>query len=898
MNRAPFRLAICTAVLVSLAAPALAEYVVLVGMSDRDPYHAAADRLARHHRTKHIVRFDPEHPEKIAAKLRRIDPTHVAIVLRPEQIHVNSVRRFLKMATTIDKDPFVDFDFGYITGATAKEATTFVENIIRDAKRRPVKRLARASVGGGKGPCYSRKETFMAGGLRFPMTRLTFVKPEGKEERDQAFLDEHLADIEGCDAIMMGGHGMPWMIGGGPQAEDVAKLSLYPAVVFNYACYTGVTGVYPERKYESGKYAFLLKKIELKRSFALAVIRAGATGYVAYVNPRPAGPEMSIDFQRVLAGASLGESRRIDYAKIVLGYLGFGEPGITVPDWKDGVRKPTTEVEPVRHMMLEGSTGGVLFGDPAHRPFPRLKDVLPQKTRVKRRGDELHVTLTLQQHQSYLWGADPFRQVDKKTRKMAMKLYDRVEIPKGLPEIRSVQVVSATWGGKPIVTLSPIWAVENDGGKRWLHVKPGFARGGRGDIEITLVAGPKAASARPGRRPTTTPESRPPETPKPGGKVPDLKKRKDCLDCARQIGEHLLKSLDQIEGENVYDGAAGVALFFFELHGATGEKRWLRPAQTLLGRSLLIDDQPGLYVGVAGVGQVCIDAWRVTKGKAYLDRARECAARIGPPRGNDVIMGAAGTGMFLLNLHAATGEKRWLEEAEVHGAFLAGQAVTKDGLVHWPVGPGSDRVYIGFSHGAAGIGAFLLDLHRVTGKRSYRDLADGAARFVMKHAVADGKDGWKWTKMVPPRESDGWPVQWCHGSPGIGLFFLALVDTPGREKKAHAKALARCIASVRRTGRSARGTGIICHGSGGNAELFLDVYRSTKDPAMLEAARLFAADLVGPGGVKTKIDFGSGNVFSYSPAYMTGIAGVGRFILRLADPMKLGPAFMVSREKR
>ena len=95
---------------------------------------------------------------------------------------------------------------------------------------------------------------------------------------------------------------LPWMIGGGPQAEDVAKLSLYPAVVFNYACYTGVTSVYPERKYEKGDYVHLLKRIEMERSFALAVIRAGAPGYVAYVNPRPAGPEGSSLCARIVSG--------------------------------------------------------------------------------------------------------------------------------------------------------------------------------------------------------------------------------------------------------------------------------------------------------------------------------------------------------------------------------------------------------------------------------------------------------------------------------------------------------------------------------------------------------------------------------------------------------------------
>ena len=126
MTHARRRLALGFVVLLVLASPAFADYVVLTGMDEGDAYHAAAVKLAKHHRTKHILRFDPEHPDRIADRLREIAPTHVAIVLRPEQIHVNSVRRFLKMATTIDADPFVDFEYGFITGATAKEAVRFV----------------------------------------------------------------------------------------------------------------------------------------------------------------------------------------------------------------------------------------------------------------------------------------------------------------------------------------------------------------------------------------------------------------------------------------------------------------------------------------------------------------------------------------------------------------------------------------------------------------------------------------------------------------------------------------------------------------------------------------------------------------------------------------------------
>ncbi len=480
----------------------------------------------------------------------------MAIVLRPEQIEVNAVRRFLRFATTLDDDPFVDFAYGWITGATAEEALAFVDRIVAASKTTWPEPIARASVGGGQGGSQARNDTYEVGSLAWPRRVLRFNAPDGGHGRDQAFIDEHLDDLEGCGALLVGGHGMPWEIGSGPRAEDLEGLELFPAVAFNYACYTGVTGIWPQRHFEGGSYVYRLHEVERKRSFALAMIRTGVTGYVAYVNPRPAGPEMTCEYERVLAGASLGESRRRDYDKIALGYLGYDEPGVVPPAWVDGERHPRSAVDPVRHMMLDGATGGILYGDPALRPYPPRLDALPLQSRVQRKGDELHITLTLKGRRAYEWGADPFRRFDEE--QMAMKLYDRVALPDGLPTIRSVRVEAATWGPKAIDTLDPVWALETDQGRRYLHLKANFARGGRGDISIRLVASPEAAPL-------------------------DLHKAADCRRLAEQIGELVLARRHQIEDAWAYDGKAGVALFLFELFQATKDERWRQAADTAAG---------------------------------------------------------------------------------------------------------------------------------------------------------------------------------------------------------------------------------------------------------------------------------------------------------------------------
>ncbi len=850
--------------------PKRGDYVVFCSPGDSDYYQAARKLRDARPDKLGVQPFDPEKPEAALPLLRRFEPRYVVFVLRPEQIHVNSVRRILKMATKVDDDPFVDFEYGFITGATGMEAIRFVENIIKAPTKKHAPRVGRGAVTGGSWPARAHDTEFRSGALVRPMREIYF-KPKDEHGRDQDFIDEHLPSFEGCGAIIMGGHGMPWEVVSGPRAEDVDKLNLFPSIAFNYACHTGVTLKYPEREYQAGEFVNRIKEVDAKKSFALAMIRTGVVGYTAYVNPRPAGPEMSIDFARALAGETLGAIRRNDYDKITMGYLGFGEPGITVPDVVDGERKARSEVDAVRHMMLEGATGGVLYGDPSYQAYEVSDDVLPLRTKVMRDGKTLRIAISLQGRYTYLWGADPFRRFDEKTRTMAMKLYDRVELPDEF-EVKDVRITSAKWGGKDIETLEPVWAIEQDRGKRYLHVKANFARGGSGDVVVTFAAGTEVAPPAPVTAGAKTEQAAP----------------GSYLDYALQVGRHI-RTAETGKGD-VYTGDAGIALFFFDLYAATNDASWrtLADARIRAARKTF-RDEPGLYTGLAGVGQVYLDAWRSTKDEAYLKAAEDCARHLGEPKAHDVISGAAGVGIFLLNLHAATENDAYVTRATALGQSLLTHAVVGDEHVSWPVAPGSDRTYIGFSHGAAGIGYFLLHLHLRTKDDAYLELAKKAAVFVERTAVDDGKGGWQWTKMHPPRKPGDFRVQWCHGSPGNALLFMALNDhlEDGKEGP-YVEALWKCISANLRDGRTARVSGCQCHGISGNAELFIDQYRRTKNPAMLAIAKRFAEDLVQNGKVKTAI-----GAHAYDPGYMTGLAGIGRFLLRLHDPERFDTAFMV-----
>jgi lantibiotic modifying enzyme len=367
-----------------------------------------------------------------------------------------------------------------------------------------------------------------------------------------------------------------------------------------------------------------------------------------------------------------------------------------------------------------------------------------------------------------------------------------------------------------------------------------------------------------------------------------LRDRARCVAFAEEAGRAILARAPAKEKDpSVYSGDAGIAILHVGLYRATGKKEWLDAARAAIDRAVAaMGDDPGLYTGRAGVGQACLDAYRATGDEAFLAQARACAKGLAEPKTTDIISGAAGIGIFRLNLHAATRAKEDLEAAVRIGEWLAARAIAVDGTVCWRVDDDeTSRIYTGFSHGAAGIAYFLLKLSQATGDARFLDFADRAARFVARNAMPDGRDGWLWYRTVPPIEGEEIRIQWCHGPPGNGLLFAALV---GAGKDAFRPALDRCLVTTRRSGRTARVGGCQCHGVAGNAELLLEAYALAKDEALLAEAQLWATALLVPKGDGFALETG------YDSSYMLGLAGIGHFLLRLSDPVGTPLPLMIS----
>lgn len=314
-------------------------------------------------------------------------------------------------------------------------------------------------------------------------------------------------------------------------------------------------------------------------------------------------------------------------------------------------------------------------------------------------------------------------------------------------------------------------------------------------------------------------------------------------------GAHL-RAQPQHPGQGVYDGNAGRAWAFLALHRALGDGSWLAAAEALAP-------------GVASV-------------------------RSGLP--GDLISGFPGQGLLLLRLHEATGDPRWLQGAAGVGDAVLRSAVETPPGIRFPsfnLPDGRTVFYPGLSHGTAGAGYFLSRLARAlpAGDRApYAEGAEAAAARLTAIARERG-EGVNWHRREPD-QLDQEQVQWCHGAPGIGIFFVELHRLTRRP--AHLE-MARRAASVVEGLGGTHGLTCLCHGVAGNAALFLMLHRETGEAAWLEKAERFEEVVWGRRLTGSYPAWRSGDGMNVNnPGLLTGTAGVGWFYLQLASRGEVG----------
>jgi hypothetical protein len=445
-----------------------ADYLIVDLAGADDPYYAAAKRLEEL-RGGEVVSADVHDLTPLKAVFSNKQPRYVAVVVRPDDFDVNLARRFLKLATEVDEDPFVDFAYGFITGDTPSTAVSLAEGASIAEKTRRPPTIGLAAVG----EKIITKSS--ASDQAFPLRKATLPQLWGQiagaenfpDRRDAKFIKQLMPRLQGKSMILFAGHGLPGEVLGGPTSKDLEAINFDGSVVMNIACLTGVTGKWFEEDWQQGKKC--QRVVAKDKSFCLAMLRTGAAAYVAYACPRPAGPELFTDFAALAAeGLSVGEVRRRDYNRVVLASIANGFDRVKIIEEADGQPiQPRHDL--VKDLLLDMATGGVLFGDPMFTPFSSRPEETPIEMKIEQVRDGLRATVSIGGQHVFLECSDQLAMWDADTQAMRILAI----VPLGKEYVSAVRLTELTTGGK-IAEQRLVWAVEENRGERWLHVKANF----------------------------------------------------------------------------------------------------------------------------------------------------------------------------------------------------------------------------------------------------------------------------------------------------------------------------------------------------------------------------------------------------------------------------------------
>lgn len=368
------------------------------------------------------------------------------------------------------------------------------------------------------------------------------------------------------------------------------------------------------------------------------------------------------------------------------------------------------------------------------------------------------------------------------------------------------------------------------------------------------------------------------------------------IETAARIGERLVTwqrrdgswpCAEDDEGPraNLYSGSAGIALFLAEAAEATGSARFQVAARAGL-RHAVSQTPMGSFAASLFLGRLGVAYALHRTGDAQ--EAERVLAPVLAERHRmrlDVISGSAGAIMGLLAMRAFPGA---LAQAVALGRDLMARADWAEECCSWDAkdaaGFAAGGPLAGFSHGASGIALALLRLYEVTGERDFLVTARGA--FAYEETL---RRGGRWLDLrfvtsAAEAEAKGHaPCAWCHGAAGIALAHWEAARIDAAQRDEHLERLALARAATRETldvlHATPRADATLCHGITGLCEILSII----GEPPLAVAMELVRCEDWPSGMPDGRPDL----------SLMTGDAGIGHAMLRLALPQTVAPVLLI-----
>ena len=347
-------------------------------------------------------------------------------------------------------------------------------------------------------------------------------------------------------------------------------------------------------------------------------------------------------------------------------------------------------------------------------------------------------------------------------------------------------------------------------------------------------------------------------------------------------------------GADLYNGCSGIA-FFLAAHSAVtrckaSEKLALAAVAHLrkklkshnaarMARSLGVGGATGLGSIVYALtliskclhdNELLADAHTVAK--LFTDDLIAADRRL------DVMDGSAGGILGLLRLHRDSQSSDALYRAKKCGEhLLSHRRIGPEGRRSWCAEGFGPKPLNGMSHGAAGFAYALASLSSATGRKEFADAALECIE--CENSSYDPQRG-NWPDFRAGGES-GWPYQWCHGAPGIGLARAAMSKEGGCGSEYFLMDVRKALDGAKHNLPTHVDT--LCCGTLGNIEFLHEAGNALGRSELREVAfqRLIAIieEARSAGDYRWNIGRRQHNL-----GLFRGIAGIGYTILRRVEP--------------
>jgi type 2 lantibiotic biosynthesis protein LanM len=357
---------------------------------------------------------------------------------------------------------------------------------------------------------------------------------------------------------------------------------------------------------------------------------------------------------------------------------------------------------------------------------------------------------------------------------------------------------------------------------------------------------------------------------------------------------------------DLYDGNAGIILFLSYLGIITGNTRYsdmVESAYLTMHKQVERFEAQlqavGVFEGLGSVIYLLSHLGTIWNDPTLLAEAHRLAKRlpdlIQKDTALDLLSGSAGCILSLLSLYHASPKPEILAIALMCGDHLLEKArPAKDGLA-WELSMSAEPP-TGMAHGTAGCSLSLFALAAISGEERFHRLA--LATLAYERSIFSPQTQ-NWPDLLEPEKSrvarhaplttengTRYQATWCHGAPGIGLSRLASLPYIDDEKIREEIAIA-----LKTTAASFGLNHSLCHGDLGNLETLLVATQILDDPWCHEQFHHFRGLILdsietdgwltgAPSGIET-------------PGLMTGLAGIGYELLRLAEPERV-PSVLVA----